>query len=633
MKLPSIQHLTSSIWNTLMRFPFAVAVTVIGMLAALSLIQPHLNESLFKSELLRTLFTCSLGLPLAIGIEIFIHRNKLSLMWQVVLRSLTAFFLIAYFTYFAIDIDRSPPIFLIIQFFVLNVAFHLFVSFAPFLNINDWKSGTFSFWDYNKTLFIRILTAFLYSGVLFAGLSIALLAINVLLNIDINERVYARLFVVIATLFNTLFFLSGIPHTYTTTREESPYPIGLKMFTQYVLIPLVTIYVAILYAYMAKIITLATLPKGWVSYLIISFSIVGMLSFLLVHPIRKMIGNSWIKLFSKAFYILLIPLITLLFIAILHRVKEYGITELRYIILALAVWLAFICLYFNLSKIKNIRIIPISLCITALVVSISAFKVSEKSQLHRLKTMLIQNNAIDEQGHFTVFKDSIPYNHFQEIQSILNYFESTHQVTDLQPLFKQSLPAFFTQKAKENDETGTISAYRQKEYLTQLLNMNKVKTSTTDGNNLMPMPIESPVYSFQANELNGNRQRIVYNITGYQYAMPFKIYDYTTDSTEIVLENGQKASFGLTPKHKIRINIYDPNKTKTIEIPTDSLAAVWIKKYMLNNDNYIQTNANNLYYEKKINDKISIKVYFQYLTFNKEENGVLSAEGILFLKQ
>ncbi|MBK8672284.1 MAG: DUF4153 domain-containing protein [Bacteroidetes bacterium] len=57
------------------------------------------------------------------------------------------------------------------------------------------------------------------------------------------------------------------------------------------------------------------------------------------------------------------PLIALLFVSIMKRINDYGITEWRYIGFVLGCWLLILSIYFIFSKSKNIFYIPFSLFI------------------------------------------------------------------------------------------------------------------------------------------------------------------------------------------------------------------------------------------------------------------------------
>ncbi|RZK70803.1 MAG: 23S rRNA (uracil(1939)-C(5))-methyltransferase RlmD, partial [Pedobacter sp.] len=201
--------------------------------------------------------------------------------------------------------------------------------------------------------------------------------------LTIDNDIYVTLFVWIAGIFNTLFFLAGVPHDMEQLDGDLTYPKALKVFTQYVLIPLATVYVVILLAYEVKIALEWSLPKGLVSNLVLGYAVFGILSILLVFPIRNHEENKWLKTYARSFYILLMPLLVLLYLAMMARVLPYGITEQRYFLLVLAGWLTFITAYFLLSRKQNIKVIPISLCIVTLLAiygPLSALSVSRYSQ-------------------------------------------------------------------------------------------------------------------------------------------------------------------------------------------------------------------------------------------------------------
>jgi hypothetical protein len=291
------------------------------------------------------------------------------------------------------------------------------------------------FWNFNKNLFVRILTSGLYSGVLTLGLNFALVAIDNLFDVKIDGKIYGEIFVLIAGLFNTIFFLSGVPKG-NEIHELLTYPKGLKNFTQFVLIPLVVIYLIILLSYESKILILFSLPEGWVSILILVFSVAGILSMLLVYPLRHLSDHKWINQFSKWFFILILPLIGLLFWAIGYRISAYGVTIERYYVFILACWLTFITLYSILKPNYHIKLIPISLSIVGLISLYgpqSASGVAQISQTSRLKELL--------QIHQT---KGLTFEQRKEISSTALYLFNNFNHNNLQPYFP---------KAFKNDTT------------------------------------------------------------------------------------------------------------------------------------------------------------------------------------
>lgn len=390
MKFPSLQRIVAATLTSINRFPLEIITAIIGTATAIYLVELdyHDQNPDIKQNLLRLVFCCVLGLSLFLSISVFAENRKWSSLRTTLLRG--SGFVVIVVIYILLDpLDNEINAF---RYGFLFVAFHLLVAFAPFLR----SSHVNAFWEYNKRLFLRFLLSGLYSGVLFAGLAIAIVSTDALFNLDINERIYAQLFFFVAGIFNTCFFLAGVPDNWEELEAEQSYPKGLKVFTQYVLIPLAIVYLIILLAYEIKVIVEWTLPKGLVASLVLGYAVYGTLSILLIYPIRNNDTDKWIKTFSKWFYLLLIPLIVLLAIAVWQRVDQYGITESRYILVVLSLWLTGITVYFLLNSEYNIKIIPISLCVLALLSTWgpqSATGISTSSQLNRLLKIFEENKA------------------------------------------------------------------------------------------------------------------------------------------------------------------------------------------------------------------------------------------------
>ncbi len=335
------------------------------------------------------LHACALAVPLFLGIELVKERHWVN-SWLLYLSGLL--FTGIYYQFSEYPAQSAMQEVYYIRFVSLAVFLHLVVAFIPFLR----HYSLLSFWQYNRTLFLSFLTAVLYSTTLFAGLSLAILAIDQLFEVQIPERIYGYLAAMVFFFFNTLLFVGNIPDLHVTDQEED-FPKGLRLFTQYVLLPLVALYVLILLGYEVKILVQWTLPKGWVSYLVLCSGIFGILAFLLVYPLKE--STVWVRRFNRYFYWLLIPLILLMMVAIYTRIDQYGVTEPRYLVALLACWLFIVSLYFIVSRKDDIRFIPVSLAIVLLLASVgplSGFEVAKRNQKHRLSRVLERYNLLKE---------------------------------------------------------------------------------------------------------------------------------------------------------------------------------------------------------------------------------------------
>lgn len=426
MKLPSIGFLKQSLLETCRRFPFVLVSALLGTIVILFLFHVKSFPDDIGDILIRTAMVCALGLPLFFAVHIFCERVQPLMLYKFLIFLVAVNLLVQF--YFLLGNMKTEHGESYYRYFFWSAGFHLLAAFSGFYMYEEING----FWQFNKVLFLRFLTSGLYAAVLYMGLACALLAVQELFGVEINGKVYADLYVVIAGLFNTVFFLGGVTKPLEDLNTDTSYPKGLKVFTQYVLIPLVTIYLLILYAYTLKILVQMNLPKGWVANLIIGFSVAGIFSLLLVYPIREQVENKWLKAFSRFYYFSLLPLIVLLFVAIGTRISAYGVTLERYMVAMLGVWLAVITLYFVFSKQKNIILIPVTLCLFffgSIIGPWGIFQVSERSQLKRLYTLLEKNEAIvNGKVHLLSQQKAqqVKIKDVNQVNSILEYLGNNH---------------------------------------------------------------------------------------------------------------------------------------------------------------------------------------------------------------
>ena len=435
-RFPSFSHVVVHAGATLRRFPFVLASALSATAAAIYLVEVGSKPP--TPWALKLLLVSALGLPLFSALTTFAERRGWPATTRRLFPLLGVAFLALYYLTLPADIERPSHL---VRFLLLGIGLHFLVAFIPYLGSGEVNG----FWQFNKSLFIRFLTAALYSQVLFAGLAIALAAVDHLFGVDIDGDVYLELYCVIAGLFNTWVFLAGVPADLEAENRADDYPAGLKVFTQYILLPLVALYFLILIAYEAKILATWNWPKGWVSELVLWYAVVGMLSLLLLYPLQKRAENRWITAFGRWFFRALIPLVVMLFLAIYQRISEYGITVNRYLVLGMAVGLAVVVLYFVFSRAGDIRVIPVVVCALAFLSAFgpqSAFSLSRWSQRDRLEAYMVKHSILEGQ---TVRKASgeIPWEDRREMSSIVSYLCEWHGPEAYAGWFSDSLIAMW----------------------------------------------------------------------------------------------------------------------------------------------------------------------------------------------
>jgi hypothetical protein len=231
--------------------------------------------------------------------------------------------------------------------------------------------------------------------------------------------------------------VGGVPERLETLEQRTDYPEGLKVFAQYILAPIVVVYLVILTMYLGKVLITQEWPSGWIGWLVSSVAAAGIFSLLLVYPIAERAENRWVKTYGRGFYVVLLPSIVMLWLAIWKRIDQYGVTERRYFLAVLSIWLAAVAVYYVVRRSRDIRIIPWSLCLVGVVTFLGpwgAYAVSEASQVNRLRTIL-ERNEIYRGGDIAATDSEPTFEDRREVSEILRYLVATHGTSQISPWF------------------------------------------------------------------------------------------------------------------------------------------------------------------------------------------------------
>ncbi len=430
------------------RFPVTLLSAVVAAVSAIMLV-----DAVDEHPLAEILMTALLGIPLFLAVGLVAARRE---RWHLpryaglVLRLAALAFLVAY------GFTRSGELFdhELVFHVQLTVGLHLLVAVLPFAG----RGEVGAMWRFNVTLLLRFINAAFFSMVLFAGLSLALAALDTLFGVDVKDDVYMQLWLGIALVFNTAYFLGGVPGNLSDLGGPAAYPKVLRIFAQYILAPLVCVYLAILTAYLVKVVATAEWPSGWIGYLVSGVAAAGLLSLLLLEPESERSDRRWLRVYARAFHIFMLPAVVMLALAVLKRIGQYGVTEFRYFLLVLTVWLAVVVVWGCVRKRSLIKAVPASLAVIALLTAIgpwSAKAVSLRSQHARLEGVLAENGRLAE-GMIASGESTISLADRVEITSILQYLFSLYGSQALGDLADAELAAELDERA----ELTTVSHNR-----------------------------------------------------------------------------------------------------------------------------------------------------------------------------
>ena len=378
MRFPSLVTLSHRAGEVLRRFPWTLGLGGLTAAAAIAATTHHAN-----SDWARLAMVSALGLPLSVAFTLFAEERGWSASRAALLNACGVALLALFYLVWPGPERKHEAI----RYFQLNAGLHLLVAFLPFLGQRE----TAAFWQYNRRLFLGFLRAVVFSAVLYLGLVIALVALDKLFGVDVPTELYLRLHLIIAFVINTWIFLAEVPRDLRELVDDTTYPRVLKVFAQYVLTPLVFIYLLLLLAYLVKIVAGGEWPSGWIGWLVTSVAIAGLLGFLLVHPLRDDPDESWIRTYTRWLFVGLIPAAVVLLVAFWKRVLPYGLTEMRLLGVLLGLWLLAIAVSYTFRQDSGIKRIPVTLAALLLLTlygPLSVTDISVGSQGRRLARLV-----------------------------------------------------------------------------------------------------------------------------------------------------------------------------------------------------------------------------------------------------
>ncbi len=419
-----MDRVKSTIINTrksVERFPITIIISF--ALAILLIYQNEVSPKLAqeaRDNLTRLAMVVGLGIPLSLCIgllrERFVKFNKF------IGYILGGLFLVVYYLYLLKDFQ------MVAMTRYMGTMIFLLIVFFYALKINHDEN----YEKYVIKVFSGAFLTALYSGVLFAGLAAIVATIDNLFEININENIYFYMFLLVVFVFAASLFLSKIPEKDDDFRNYE-YSRSLKVLLVFIVIPLISVYTLILYAYFVKILVTWQWPKGLVSHLVLWYSVISVGVIFLITPVLE--ENKVAKTFKIWFPKFILPILVMMFMSIWQRIDQYGITENRYYIILLGIWVLGVMLYFSFKKpLKNI-LIPISLSLVVLLSvygPVSSYSMSKSSQNNRLIRILEANDMlVDGNIKSNQFVDKDVQT---EVNNIITYFINTHSLEDIKVL-------------------------------------------------------------------------------------------------------------------------------------------------------------------------------------------------------
>lgn len=434
--------------TALVRFPLAVAgILVFTVFLILEEVLPEFE--LATSWWIFISLATLVSLAVVMATESRVSR-LVSLGFQV---AMTAIVL-----WYSLSIPQQPSTAQIVQ---LVVVFAVTVLMAYVLAyLKPGADGAFRTFAVRVT--IQGIISYVFAGVLMGGLSLALFSVKTLFNINIPEDVFESLMISCMVGFGPLYLLSNVPTREEMDEEETTMPKVLKILGMYIIVPILSLYVLILYVYLITIVVQWQLPDGWVSTLVSVLALGGFVTMAIVYPlaVQKDKLVSWL---FRYFPLLLMPLLVLMSVGIARRLNDYGLTINRGFVLLLNAWLYGISIYLFLTQSRHLKWIVVSFAAVAfLAVSgpWSVASVTERSMMSDLRSELQQAGYLQSGQVKVQLSDA----QRERISELSEYLTSTFGAGVLQsiesdPLYTAEVATLLANRYTEAASRETVNAW------------------------------------------------------------------------------------------------------------------------------------------------------------------------------
>jgi len=330
--------------------------------------------------------------------------------------------------------DRLPNA-VLTQIVALGGVFFCAIFFISFLKRGQDRP----YWKFAVELLFQMGIAGLFGMILWGGLGLALWAIDELFDIYLHHRVYLNVVVACLCLFTPLWFLANIPSQEEKHNPDYTFYKLLKILGLYIILPILAVYMLILYVYLATIIVAWKLPNGWVSWLVSALSL-GVLAVInILYPLQ--LQKHRLTLFlSRYAGLLILPLLILMSIGIIRRISDYGLTINRLYIVLLNIWFYGIFLWLYFSKAAHIKWILISAAAIALLASIGPWNIQSLAK----RTVTSDVNRLLEhrklvQSESPTWVDSLDTATKRRIIEGVNYLVRDYGPAQIQSFFADSI--------------------------------------------------------------------------------------------------------------------------------------------------------------------------------------------------
>lgn len=542
-----LQKTLSGLYDAASRYP----LTVIFLIAAAIVNAMGINRG---EPYYKQLLTFAVGACLSSTVQAAYERFFEKFMHRIVLMIMSALLTLGYF--FIVNHSGTTSLETWIRTSVAIFALIIAYIWVPVIK------STVTFNESFMSAFKAFFNSLLFSMVMFIGTSLIITAVDMLL-FQVNEKSYMHALNIIAIVFAPIYFLSLIPvypgisnknifkdnmeagnnncsnlkYNHEKVSKAASCPRFLEILISYIVIPLLSVYTAILIIYIFKNITTKFWTDNRLEPMLVGFAITVILLYILTSNLE----NKFTKGFRKVFPKLLVPIVLFQIVSSILRIQNTGITNGRYYVILFGIFAALSGIFLSFIPVRKNGVVAILLIVFSLfsiIPPVDAFTVSRNSQLNTLKNILMKNNMLVDNKILP--NSSVPEEDKKTLSTNLNYLEMMGYTKDIEYLGKDF--------NSYRDFYNTFGFYRYEE------NMYRQDNVYWSLNRQMPIMISGydtlvvTDFYFGKDPQNTNNKLCTFEKSGQTYTLSIT---YSLDSSNLWLSNGKNEELMRIPMKEV----------------------------------------------------------------------------------
>ncbi len=421
--MSKLQILVGKVLDTLRlslkRFPETL---LISSAYVILMIVNNRNDYDPDQTLIKIALILALAIPISVAGILWIERQE-KLKRPMVVRIGLNLSIIIYGILFKVfmpdDLDEK----FMIRYATATAIAYLVFTLVPYL-FNRRRYGL-----YLIKLLTTFLVTYLYTLVLYFGVIAIIFAVDRLFDMNISEDIYFDIFISSVGIFGLGYFLGKLPEIRDNLLDYL-YPTVWRVLLTTIVIPLISIYTIVLYAYFIRIIVSVGWTEGLIGTLVVWYGYVSIVLLMLIKPKEK--DSLFVKRFGTYYPMAMVLPMVMLVISIVIRIQTYGVTTLRATVFVSWIWFIVTLAYIIIRKKALHQYISLAFIFVfalAMFAPINIFSVTISNQTSRLEAILTENNMYN--GDTIVSNDNLDKGTMRTISSQVQLLHELRAHSDI----------------------------------------------------------------------------------------------------------------------------------------------------------------------------------------------------------